>query len=92
MVAMSKGVELYKGFSAMELFKKINNSYRPCEEMFEAVVRVKQSGESVWRSLLQWNLPLSNGHLGTIVESVSTSWRLLAQYDPCQRLCPLYGE
>ncbi len=43
-VAAAKGVELTNGFSAMELFKKINTSYQPCEKMFEAVARVKQSG------------------------------------------------
>ncbi len=45
-VAAAKGVELTNGFSAMELFKNIDTNYLPCEEMFEAVARVKQSGES----------------------------------------------
>ncbi|XP_064405260.1 bifunctional epoxide hydrolase 2-like isoform X2 [Halichondria panicea] len=43
-VARSKGVELKSGFSALELFRKINNNYQPCVEMLEAATRVKQRG------------------------------------------------
>ncbi len=46
-VAKSKGVELTSGFSALELFRKINDSYQPCVEMLEAATRVKQRGEIV---------------------------------------------
>lgn len=44
-LATSRGTELSRGFSALELFKRIAVGYNLCVEMMEAAQTIKNSGK-----------------------------------------------
>ena len=44
-MARSEGVGLINGFSTLELFKRISDSYQPCWEMMEAAYKLRQRGK-----------------------------------------------